>query len=49
VLNVGPVRELWDNLVAGKRRHERVVWNVLMFQAWLTEQGSSTHRPAHAV
>lgn len=39
ILNVRAVRSLWAGLLAGKRRHERVVWNILMLQAWLDCQG----------
>jgi len=38
ILNVRAVRGLWAALLAGKRRHERVVWNILMLQAWLAGQ-----------
>lgn len=37
-LDVRAVRALWDGFVSGKRRRDRLVWNLLMFQAWLAEQ-----------
>lgn len=34
VLEVAPVRKLWMDFVAGKLRHDRVLWSLLMFQEW---------------
>jgi asparagine synthase (glutamine-hydrolysing) len=50
ILNASAVTSLWAGLLAGKRRHERVVWNLLMLQAWLAEQGrgSGLQRPCAA-
>lgn len=42
ILHPSAVRTLWNGLIGGKRRHERVLWNVLMFQAWLAEQGRAS-------
>jgi asparagine synthase (glutamine-hydrolysing) len=42
ILNVPAVRALWHDHLSGKRRHERILWNLLMFQAWLEEVD---HRP----
>jgi asparagine synthase (glutamine-hydrolysing) len=39
ILNVPAVRGLWRDHLLGKRRHERILWNLLMFQAWLNEVG----------
>lgn len=35
ILDVPAVRSLWDNFLAGKQRHDNVIWNLLMFQCWL--------------
>jgi asparagine synthase (glutamine-hydrolysing) len=34
IVDVAAVRRLWADFLAGKRRHERIVWNLLMFEAW---------------
>jgi len=28
------IRQLWTDFLAGKPRHDRLLWNILMFQAW---------------
>lgn len=32
------IMTLWNDFRSGKPRHDRLLWNVLMFQAWLAEQ-----------
>jgi asparagine synthase (glutamine-hydrolysing) len=34
IVDVSAVRRLWTDFLAGKKRHERIVWNLLMFEAW---------------
>ena len=41
LLNVAAVRALWRGFLDGKDRVDNVVWNVLMFQAWFSENGGS--------
>lgn len=36
----GPVREAWQQHLSGRRNNQYLLWNVLMFQAWLAEQPS---------
>lgn len=36
--DVDAVHRLWQEHVGGKRNHAAVLWNVLMFQAWLARQ-----------
>lgn len=33
------IHQLWTGFLAGKPRHDRLLWNILMFQAWYAEQG----------
>lgn len=35
--NVHYIRNLWHAHLLGKRNHQSLLWNVLMFQAWLAE------------
>ncbi|HYJ31071.1 MAG TPA: asparagine synthase (glutamine-hydrolyzing) [Allosphingosinicella sp.] len=44
-LEPGPVRQLWDEQLRRGGRHH-LVWDVLMFQAWLAEQKQSSAMPA---
>jgi asparagine synthase (glutamine-hydrolysing) len=37
VLNVAPVRELWESHRQGSQNRGSEVWNLLMLRAWLTE------------
>jgi asparagine synthase (glutamine-hydrolysing) len=36
-LHPGPIREKWAEHVSGKRNWPYLLWNVLMFQAWLEQ------------
>ena len=39
ILNAALVRNLWSGLIQGKRHHDRIIWNLLMFELW-AEQSS---------
>lgn len=41
LLNVSLVRDLWTGLIEGKRHHDRIIWNLLMFELW-AEKGSAS-------
>ena len=41
LLDVTAVRSLWRGFLDGKARHDSIVWNILMFQAWLSENGGT--------
>lgn len=34
-----PIRQIWDQHASGERDRRYCLWNVLMFQSWLSEQG----------
>ena len=36
--NPGPIREKWTEHLSGHRNWQFLIWNILMFQAWLEEQ-----------
>ncbi|MXP47946.1 asparagine synthase (glutamine-hydrolyzing) [Altererythrobacter luteolus] len=38
LLNTAVIRERWEEHLTGKRDHETMLWNVLMFQAWHRRQ-----------
>ncbi|MFU0507707.1 asparagine synthase (glutamine-hydrolyzing) [Pseudaminobacter sp. NGMCC 1.201702] len=38
--NSRPIRQLWEEHVSGRRNHQYLLWDVLMFQAWNAEQNS---------
>lgn len=37
------VRGMWLDHLGGKRNHQHQLWTILMFQAWLEEQGLTCH------
>lgn len=37
------VRQKWQEHLSGKKNWQYLLWNILMFQAWLAEQGASSH------
>jgi asparagine synthase (glutamine-hydrolysing) len=37
--NPAPIRQMWDEHLAGRAREHHRLWDVLMFQAWLAEHG----------
>jgi asparagine synthase (glutamine-hydrolysing) len=37
LLNVGPVRRMWQDQISGRRESMHPLWNILMLQAWLAE------------
>jgi asparagine synthase (glutamine-hydrolysing) len=36
-----PIRKMWEEHVSGRRRWHHLLWDVLMFQAWLDVEGSA--------
>ncbi len=44
-LDADTVRTLWTDYLAGRRQSHFQLWAVLMFQAWIAQQKSVTHRP----
>ena len=38
LLDIDMVRRRWSEHLSGKRDHETLLWNVLMFQAWQGRQ-----------
>ena len=40
-LNPAPIREKWQEHLTGKKDFHFYLWDILMFQAWLEEQGAS--------
>jgi asparagine synthase (glutamine-hydrolysing) len=38
--NPAPVREKWNEHLSGRRNWQYLLWDVLMFQAWLEQHGS---------
>jgi asparagine synthase (glutamine-hydrolysing) len=41
-LNAAPIRQKWIEHLSGKRNWQHQLWNVLMFQAWLAAQKSTS-------
>jgi asparagine synthase (glutamine-hydrolysing) len=39
LLNEGPIRQMWRDLLAGSNACHYHIWDVLMFQAWCSAQG----------
>jgi asparagine synthase (glutamine-hydrolysing) len=49
LLNVAACRRLWEGYAQKGRGWDRMIWNLLMFQAWYAAmQGASRTRPALA-
>lgn len=44
-LNPTAVRRLWQDFLSGKPRHDRIIWNLLMFQEWLDGNEQRLRRP----
>jgi asparagine synthase (glutamine-hydrolysing) len=38
IFDPAAIHRLWTNFLAGKPRHDRLLWNILMFQAWHAAQ-----------
>jgi asparagine synthase (glutamine-hydrolysing) len=48
ILNVPAVAALWRGFLAGKPRHDRILWNLLSFQGWLDQlDGAITVPPTN--
>jgi asparagine synthase (glutamine-hydrolysing) len=41
-----PIRQAWREHLSGRRNHQYLLWDVLMFQAWRAAQ--TGYRPALA-
>ena len=41
IFDVFQVRKIWDNYISGSSRNHQEIWNILMFQAWLENEGES--------
>jgi asparagine synthase (glutamine-hydrolysing) len=41
-LHPGPIRQKWSEHLSGRRNWQYPIWNVLMFQAWLSAHDRST-------
>lgn len=41
ILDVSAVRDLWTGFLQGRRHHDRVLWNVLMFELWAGQESLS--------
>ena len=39
-LNPAPIRQKWAEHLSGKRNWQYHLWDVLMFQAWLAQEGT---------
>lgn len=42
-LRAEPIRHLWNEHLSGRSNRAYILWNVLMFQAWLESNGLSYH------
>jgi asparagine synthase (glutamine-hydrolysing) len=45
-LEPAAVRRVWDEHLSGKANRQYLLWDVLMFEAWLEEHASSSRSPA---
>jgi asparagine synthase (glutamine-hydrolysing) len=45
-LDPSPVRAMWEQHLSSKHDRSAYLWNVLMFQAWLEEQGAAVSHSA---
>ena len=45
-LNPEPIRKMWEEHVAGKRRWHYYLWDVLMFEAWFEQAANADLLPA---
>jgi asparagine synthase (glutamine-hydrolysing) len=45
LLDPNPVRQKWNEHLSGKRNWQHLIWDVLMFEAWLDENKSSRVSP----
>lgn len=41
VLDPAAVRRLWRDFLSGRPRHDRILWNLLMFQEWFDTAGQT--------
>jgi asparagine synthase (glutamine-hydrolysing) len=49
LLNTVMIRQTWAEHLSGKRNWQYYLWNILMFESWLTEQAGSVRLGASAL
>jgi asparagine synthase (glutamine-hydrolysing) len=44
LLDANAIRRTWTEHLEGRRNHQRALWTILMFQAWIAQEAASTYR-----